>query len=231
MNARLHGTTQERPQDRLLKEQLLLGKLPPTRFISAQECFRKVSLDCLVSFSGSRYSVPWQYAGKHVWIRLTRDLGLEVLAPTGAVLARHWLNPDPGSTNVVREHYQGLREQSGSRKSLLGRVFQQRFPEERAGRFLEKLLAQYKFNATFQLQRILSLVTSYPRAAILSAFEQALRYNTFSYRFLCGILSRQESAIDLPEPTLFGQERVLPKLDITRGLDRYQTLLDEAPHD
>jgi transposase len=231
LNARIHGTTQERPQDRLLKEQLLLGKLPATRFISAQECFRKVSLDCLVSFGGSRYSVPWQYAGKHVWIRLERDLGLVVLAPTGEVLARHRLNPVPGSTNIDREHYQGLREQSGSSKSLLGRVFQQRFPEERAGRFLEKLLAQYKFNATFQLQRILALLASYPRAAILLAFEQALEYNTFSYRFLCGILSRQESAPDLPEPTLFGPERVLPRLNVTRVLDRYQTLLDEAPHD
>jgi hypothetical protein len=92
-------------------------------------------------------------------------------------------------------------------------------------------LAEYKFNVTFQLQRILALLASYPRAAILLAFEQALEYNTFSYRFLCGILSRQESAPDLPEPTLFGPERVLPRLNVTRGLDRYQTLLDEAPHD
>jgi hypothetical protein len=81
------------------------------------------------------------------------------------------------------------------------------------------------------LQRIRALVASYPRAAILLAFEQALQYNTYSYRFLCGILSRQESAPDLPEPTLLGQEPVLPRLDITRRLHRYLALLDSAPHD
>jgi len=58
LNARIHGTTQERPQDRLLLEQHLLLKLPATRFISCRESFRKVSLDCLVAYGGSRYSVP-----------------------------------------------------------------------------------------------------------------------------------------------------------------------------
>ncbi len=30
---------------------------------------RKVARDAYVSWHGSRYSVPWIYAGKHVWVR------------------------------------------------------------------------------------------------------------------------------------------------------------------
>ena len=30
---------------------------------------RKVARDAYVSWQGSRYSVPWQYAGKEVWVR------------------------------------------------------------------------------------------------------------------------------------------------------------------
>jgi len=196
LNARIHGTTQERPQDRLLSEQQLLLKLPATRFISCRECFRKVSLDCLVAYGGSRYSVPWQYAGKHVWLRPTQDSGLEILASTGETLARHQLSQEKGKNVVDLKHYQGLRENSGSSKHQLSCLFQRRFPEAAAGRFLEKLLAQYRMNAQVQLQRILALLQSYPRETLLLAFEQALSYNTFSYRFLCGLLSQQESAVN-----------------------------------
>jgi len=231
LNARIHGTTQERPQDRLLSEQQQLLKLPATRFISCRECFRKVSLDCLVAYGGSRYSVPWQYAGKHVWLRPTQDSGLEILASTGETLARHQLSQAKGKNVVDLKHYQGLRENSGSSKHQLSCLFQRRFPEAAAGRFLEKLLAQYRMNAQVQLQRILALLQSYPRETLLLAFEQALSYNTFSYRFLCGLLSQQESAGELPEPVLLGQERALPQLDVKRGLESYQTLLFEVSHD
>jgi transposase len=231
LNVRIHGTTQERPQDRLLSEQQQLLKLPATRFISCRECFRKVSLDCLVAYGGSRYSVPWQYAGKHVWLRPTQDLGLEILAATGETLARHQLSRVKGKNVVDLKHYQGLRENSSSSKHQLSCLFQRRFPEEVAGRFLEKLLAQYRMNAQVQLQRILALLSSYPREALLLAFEQALAYNTFSYRFLCGLLSQQESAGELPEPVLLGPERVLPQYEVKRGLESYQTLLGEVPHD
>jgi len=231
LNARIHGTTKERPQDRLLSERQLLLKLPATRFISCRECFRKVSLDCLVSYGGSRYSVPWQYAGKSVWLRPTLSSGLEILAQTGETLARHQLSKEKGKSVVDLAHYQGLRERTSSSKHQLSCLFQRRFPEALAGRFLQKLLAQYRMNASVQLQRILALLQNYPREALLLAFEQALAYNTFSYRFLCGLLSRQEAAGELPEPVLLGQERALPQFDVRRGLEGYQTLLFEVGHD
>lgn len=228
VNARIHGTTQERPVDRLLKEQHLLKSLPETRFISSHECFRKVSQDCLVSFGGSRYSVPWQYAGKSVWVRLSRDRSLEVLAQTGAMLARHPPSSRKGSINIQDEHYQGLREQAWSKKTLLSKVFQQRFPEGHAALFLEKLLAQYKFNATIQLRRILDLAGSCSRETMLVAFLKALEYNTFSYNFLRGVLSRQEMTLETAAPVLLGSKSALPEVEIRRGLTAYQAMLDEA---
>jgi hypothetical protein len=40
---------------------------PPYPF--AEEELRKVARDAFVSWNGSRYSVPWEYAGKDVWVR------------------------------------------------------------------------------------------------------------------------------------------------------------------
>ena len=47
-------------------------------------------------------------------------------------------------------------------------------------------------NAQNQLKRILAPESCYGRQALLAAFERALTYNTFSYRFLCGLLSQEE---------------------------------------
>jgi len=49
----------------ILKESSFLIPLPETPFISTKEIFRKVTSDCLISYDGNRYSVPWPYAGKH----------------------------------------------------------------------------------------------------------------------------------------------------------------------
>ena len=225
LNARIHGTTRERPEDRLRLEQPLLGKLPATRFISSKECFRKVSLDCLVAYRGSRYSVPWQYASKSVWLRPTLDSKLEILAQTGETLASHQLAKKKGASIIDMSHYAGLREKQVSRKHQLSCIFRRHFPEAIADRFLEKLLAQYRMNAQDQLKRILALEQSYPHEAFPPAFEQALQYNTFSYRFLSGLLSQQEPTA--AEPVIMSRNRAIPELDIERSLESYQTLLFE----
>jgi hypothetical protein len=72
-----------------------------------------------------------------------RYLGLEILASTGETLARHQLSREKGKNVVDLKHYQGLRENSGTRKHQLSCLFQRRFPEAGAGRFLAKRRAAW----------------------------------------------------------------------------------------
>lgn len=67
-NRRIHGTTGERPVDRLAQEKL--GTLPPPERW-AKERFepRKASRDGFVSYDGVRYGVPWQFSGREVKVR------------------------------------------------------------------------------------------------------------------------------------------------------------------
>src|SRR5215831_216172 len=69
-NQRVHGTTHEEVSRRLEVERVALqpieGRLP---FPYSDEEVRKVARDAYVSWQGSRYSVPWQYAGREVWVR------------------------------------------------------------------------------------------------------------------------------------------------------------------
>ncbi|AWP25355.1 IS21 family transposase [Paenibacillus sp. Cedars] len=67
-NRRIHGTTGERPIDRLAHE--ALGQLPtPERWAKYRFEPRKVSRDGFVSYDGVRYGVPWRYSGREVKVR------------------------------------------------------------------------------------------------------------------------------------------------------------------
>ena len=51
----------------------------------ADDELRRVARDAYVAWQGSRYSVPWQYAGKEVWVhecagRIEVDYGAERIA-------------------------------------------------------------------------------------------------------------------------------------------------------
>jgi len=84
------------------------------------------------------------------------------------LIASHPFNPRKGSTTILKEHYQGLRKRPPRTKAIVEQAFKDLFPENDL--FLEKLLAQYKFNSTHHLRKILSLLTSYPQDSLREAF-------------------------------------------------------------
>jgi len=69
-NQRVHGTTHEQVMIRWEADRAAMsplnGRLPYPYMDDEQ---RKVARDAYVSWKGSRYSVPWGYAGKEVWVR------------------------------------------------------------------------------------------------------------------------------------------------------------------
>jgi hypothetical protein len=66
---RVHGTTHEQVLLRWQQDrenlQPINGRQPYPHCDDEQ---RRVARDAYVSWRGSRYSVPWQYAGKDVWV-------------------------------------------------------------------------------------------------------------------------------------------------------------------
>jgi transposase len=67
---RVHGTTHERPGDRLLRERGLLQLLPPLDRLSAflrEE--RQVGRDGFVAWERGGYGVPWRWAGQRVQVQ------------------------------------------------------------------------------------------------------------------------------------------------------------------
>lgn len=78
-NQRVHGTTREQVLTRWDGDQFSMRPLdgrPPYPY--SDEELRRVARDAYVSWQASRYSVPWPYAGKEVWVR-ERGNQMEVL--------------------------------------------------------------------------------------------------------------------------------------------------------
>jgi transposase len=114
-NVRIHGTTRERPFDRLPREGL-------TPFASARPYdlrwseVRQVHRDCHFSWAGNRYSVPWQHGATAVLVRRHPNGRLEV-ERAGEVIATHRERPAGRGETITRpEHIAGLWQKTLGRK-------------------------------------------------------------------------------------------------------------------
>ena len=103
----MHGTTHEQVLIRWDEDRVHLQPVngrPPYPYRDDEQ--RKVARDAYVSWQGSRYSVPWQYAGKEVWVR---EHGGEVEVRYGADrIAWHTQAAARHQVVTQTEHHQGI---------------------------------------------------------------------------------------------------------------------------
>ncbi|HEY1206840.1 MAG: IS21 family transposase [Bryobacteraceae bacterium] len=106
-NQRVHGTTHEQVAVRWDVDQFSLQPLdgrPPYPYLDDE--LRKVARDAYVSWQGSRYSVPWSYAGKQVWVR-ERGGDVEVLYGRERI-AVHGQARHKHAVMTQAEHHRGI---------------------------------------------------------------------------------------------------------------------------
>jgi transposase len=223
LDVMVHHTTQERPVDRFERELPHLVPLPDQRFVGSLALVRKVSWDCLISYQGSRYSVPAAYAAKMVWLLPSRGANLVILSSKREVIAEHQLSPTKGATILNRDHYASLRRGTPRTYALLAQDFLARFPHH--GDFLEGLTAQHKLNPADHLRAILDLAGLYEPASLERVFHLAREYNTYSHAFVRGLL---ESGAVLQSVVPEGKGSSAPTLasPIRADLAVYQRLLE-----
>ena len=80
------------PAELFEKESLSLLALPENRYTGVKEEARKTSFDCLIAFSGSRYSVTWMFAGKLEWIKISEGYYLQVYSQANKLIASNKLS-------------------------------------------------------------------------------------------------------------------------------------------
>jgi len=224
---RVHGTTKVSPVERFQAEQPHLRPLPQHAFRHFVETFRQVSSDCLISYGGVRYSVPWPYAGKSVLVRQSQGRELVIYAPGGTEITRHLLR-SPGTAPVVDPaHYEGLRRRQRACFQALVVHFRQQYGSlgAVAETFLQRLLARQREHPERALGQVLELLSAAPAAVVQPALADAVEFNLCSPRFLEERLRRHGAppagaSAGAPPPALVLQ-LALPELDVERSLQEY----------
>jgi transposase len=226
LDVRVHTTTQERPIDRFQQERPHLLPLPAQPFVGTLALSRQVSWGSLVSYGGSRYSVPAPYAGKRVWVLPSRGTHVRVLDAQRTPLAEHALSPAKGALVIQPEHYAPLRRTTARTYVVLAEQFLRQFPQQAA--FLDGLLAQPKLEPTRHLHGLMELASLYDAPSLEQALRLAQAYNTYSASFVRGLL--EHGAAPRVPGTDVGERRDRPRpaAAVQADLGRYQRGLEGA---
>jgi transposase len=225
-DVRQHRETKKRPIDAHAEEVPHLLPLPAHAYDTALVVYRMANPEGWIDFRQNHYSVPWQYIGELLPVRITED-ELLVYNSQLETIAQHRLLPRQvsGQTQLDPRH-QPPRSQQVQVEHL-----QQRFGElgAIALRFLEGLLRRQRYGK-HQAVRVLALLHTWRREDLLAAMERAVRYHAYALRSLERILAIQATpktpwpALDQnglsPRPALPPEETIPP-----RDSREYQRLL------
>ncbi len=230
---RIHGTTKQRPIDRFEEERGLLLPLPPDPWSVLAREFRQVSNDCLISFGGVRYSVPWEHAGQKVRVRASQGRQLVVCDAGGVEIARHVKQPSGAPPVIASAHYEGLRRRHQASLAGLVTRFRERYgsASQTAERFLGLLLATHRHHPERALAGVLELLAGAPDEVAIAALADAAGFQIARVDYLAELLRRRlgqsrQPSVGAPPPT----QLALPELSIERPLGLYGRALDRPEH-
>ena len=138
-DVREHRQTRRRPIDLHAEELPHLIPLPERPYEVAEMVYRTVDAEGFIPYGNNRYSVPWQYLGQVLPVRIT-DEAVTIYSPRLELLARHVRFPP------TERHRQSRQPEHLPPRDLVRRreVLRERFAElgPLAVRFLEGLLAR-----------------------------------------------------------------------------------------
>jgi len=173
-NIRIHGTTRERPVDRLAREKSLLKPVPwnkSDRFF--KEVTRRVNVDFCVAIDKKRYSASPGLIGEHVQVRMFRE-HIEIWFGD-KMDCRHVYTEQ--ARQVLPEHEKIYKKMTGQSQLLenaflrLGKV---------AKAYYEGLKTTRKSAAGYHMNRILKYADRHGSDVVSGALAHAIRFDAFS---------------------------------------------------
>jgi transposase len=219
----------KRPPIEMYQEEVAhLLALPERPYDTAVVVYRTVNAEGCVPYLGNFYSVPWQYTGEVLPLRVTES---EVIAysPVVKEIARHELfsRAVSGAKRLEKAHLP--QESAQQRYELLKERFALLGP---AGeRFVEGLVEKRRYGKD-EAQKILALQGLYCRKDLSEALQRAVRFGAFSLRSVERILAVQATpkrAVESLSDEAWGglSEKLREDPVVPRAPAEYEDLLTE----
>jgi transposase len=195
-NQRLHGTTRERPAQRLLVERPRLRALPERPFDTDIVLPLIVSKEARVRFDSNTYSVPPEHVGKSLVLRAD-DHRVRLLLD-GVEIAAHIRSWDKHRHVEDPVHVQKLVDRRKAARPAKKRDrFLQLCPEARL--FLNEI-ARRHVRLDHEMDKLLRLIDIYGQTEVAGAVIKAIAARTFGVRYLRALCDQARFARGLGEP-------------------------------
>jgi len=195
-NERIHGTTRERPSQRLLIERPRLRALPPHPFDTDIVIPMIVSKEARIRFDANTYSVPPELVGKTVQVRAD-DRRVRVMCD-GVEVAGHTRSWGKRQHIEDQTHVQKLLDR---RKAARGPSRRQRFlefcPEARV--YLQEI-ARRRIRLDHEMDKLFRLVERYGQTEVAGAVVKAVAQRSFGIRYVQALCDQARFARGLGEP-------------------------------
>lgn len=180
---RKHGTTQERPVDRMDQERPYLIRLPQRPFVAARVEDRIVGYDFCVAWDTNRYSVSPSIVGRSVKVLVLE--GILDIYQDGQIVASHTVRVGRHKRYVAPEHEAEFRSHSTSRHVLSEQFLRL---GQTAETFLDGLVKAHGGAAGYHVSQILKLADRVGVPRVLEALRHATRYGAFSHTSVARIV-------------------------------------------
>lgn len=193
-NVRIHGETHQRPVDLFAEERSALQPGPVTPFDVATLHPVRASPRFRISYDANRYSVPAEYAGTLLTLKVYPDrLCLyhhdTLVARHVRCYERHRDIEDPDHPKALLAQRHNAREQK-----LFGR-FLALSPQAEA---YYRALAERRLNPAHHVQKIVALSEIYGSEPVARAMADAFTFQAFSCEYIANLLESRQRL--LPEP-------------------------------
>lgn len=173
-DVKVHETTNRPPIELWEEERKLLQPVPAGAYnVQLSYESRKVLENGLIKVLGNRYSVPQEYQGKRVQIRVSADK-IYIHAPDGAHLFTHWRAYTKGKTYKIKAHYKKTYKVS---TALLEKQVVSIY-DSRA--VLKELKQRFPRHYRDQLKGLIRLEKETPVETLRLALTRALVFNSVS---------------------------------------------------
>ena len=226
-NERIHGTTRERPSQRLLVERPRLRALPPHPFDTDIIIPLVVSKEARVRFDANSYSVPPKYVGKTVNLRADdRQVRVMCDGVEVAAHARCWDKQrhieDPAHVRQLLDRRKAARGPS-RRERLIAAC-----PEARL--YLHEI-GRRRIRLDHELEKLFRLVDLYGEADVTMAIGKAVMQRSFGARYvrtLCDQARFARGQGEPPEPVITGNHAADSLTVDPHPMETYDALFDAS---
>jgi transposase len=226
-NERVHGTTRERPSQRLLVERPRLRALPPHPFDTDIVIPMIVSKEARVRFDSNTYSVPPDLVGKTVQVRAD-DHRVRVMCD-GVEVAAHTRSWDKRHHVEDQAHVRKLLDR---RKAARGPSRRERLlefcPEARV--YLQEI-ARRRIRLDHEYEKLFRLIDRYGQTEVAGAIAKAVAQRSFGVRYVQTLCDQARFARGLgepPEPIITGNAAA-DDLDVEpHDMETYDALLGNS---